>query len=82
MSQYMEGLKTSAQLPGGGLTGWGSGDAGTFRGEVRVAGMGEGSSGHGEKLMALEGNLIEIQGLSQFNCIKKEYNSTQDSLVN
>lgn len=44
--------------------------------------MGEGSSGHGEKSIALEDNLIEIQRLSQFNFIKKECNSTQDSLVN
>lgn len=78
----MEGLKISPQLPSGAWTGGGSSDAGTFRGQVRVAGMGEGRSGKGEKLMAVGGDLIEIQRLSQFNCIKKEYNSTQDSLVN
>lgn len=41
-----------------------------------------GSSGHREKLIALENSLIYMQRLSQFHFIKKECSSTQDSLVN
>lgn len=40
---YMKGLKISPQLPSGERTGWLSSDTGTSRGEVRVAGMGEGA---------------------------------------